>query len=375
MIGQVIGGISVRLAGTDVENDKGCPAPARLGSTGAEWEEIHMVLKAPDELRHAWDGDPLWRESWYYNFSDPVNEIGGWLYLWVLPNQPLKTGMLVSLYHGVATDFDSNNLAWEAPGHVYRGSDDSWVYCYKEDIAALTNADLDDITFGGLTMKRLQPLEHYRLAFEEPGAARFDLACEFMTEPWDFADNVHATPAWLAKNRYHRGWKAKGDLVIGDRSYQIDTTGDSDHSWGTRDNGAFMRRNLKTYALQSADGGLSVKAQMLGDPGQELPRGYIAVGKDMRAVDLIEERSHYDETGRMYDISLRVRDVSGRVIEAHMDHMYAAVAGGDPERVGYEGAGVWEVKDWGRCAGLASCWWAEGVTREALHQGAAGRTL
>jgi len=77
----------------------------------------------------------------------------------------------------------------------------------------------------------------------------------------------------------------------------------------------------------------------------------------------------------MYDISLRVRDVSGRVVEAHMDRMYAAVAGGDRERVGYEGAGVWDVKDWGRCAGLASCWWAEGVTREQLHQGVAGRTL
>ena len=136
-----------------------------------------MVLLARDELRHEWDADPLWRESWYYNFSDPVNEIGGWLYFWVLPNQPLKTGMLVSFYHGVATDFDSNNLAWAAPGHVFRGPKDSWVYCYKEDIAPLTGADVDDITFGGLTMQRLEPLERYRLAFDEPGAARFDLSC------------------------------------------------------------------------------------------------------------------------------------------------------------------------------------------------------
>jgi hypothetical protein len=334
-----------------------------------------MVLLARDELRHEWDADPLWRESWYYNLSDPVNEIGGWLYLWVLPNQPLKTGMLVSFYHGVAADFDSNNLAWAAPGHVLRGPKDSWVYCHKQDIVPLTDADVDDITFGGLTMQRLEPLERYRLAFDEPGAAGFDLSCEFMTEPWDFADNVHPTPSWLAKNRYHRGWKAKGELIIGERAYAIDTTGDSDHSWGTRDMGAFMKRNLKTYALQSADGGLSVKAQMLGDPGRELPRGYIAFGKDMLAVDSIEERSRYDEKGRMYDISLRVRDVGGRVVEAHMDQMYAAVAGGDRERVGYEGAGVWDVKDWGRCAGLASCWWAEGVTREQLHQGVVGRTL
>ena len=59
--------------------------------------------------------DPLWRESWYYNFSDPTNEIGAWLYLWVLPNQSVKSGMLVSLYHNVAEGVDSNNAAWTSP--------------------------------------------------------------------------------------------------------------------------------------------------------------------------------------------------------------------------------------------------------------------
>jgi hypothetical protein len=96
-----------------------------------------MVLKAPDELRHEWDNDPLWRESWYYNFSDPQNEIGAWLYLWVVPNQPLKSGMLVCFYHGVATDFDSTEAAWKSPGHLLRGANDSWVYCYKRDVAEL----------------------------------------------------------------------------------------------------------------------------------------------------------------------------------------------------------------------------------------------
>jgi hypothetical protein len=332
-----------------------------------------MVLQVSDELRHPWDDDLLWRESWYYNFSDPANEIGAWLYFWVLPNQPLKTGMLVSLYHGVAADADSNNLAWNSPGHLYRGADDSWVYNYKQDAPELIEGDVDDIEFGGLSMKRLDPGKRYRLAFRDGDNASFDLDCQFMTRTWDFADNVHPTPPWLAKNRYHRGWKVDGDMTIGGRTYRISTTGDSDHSWGTRDMTVFGRNNLKTYAIQSPDGGLSVKAQLLGDPGREVPRGYIAVGEDMQAVKTIRESSRYTETGRMRDITLRVEDVTGRVVEAHMDDMYAAVAGGGP-RVGYEGAGVWDVKGWGRCAGLASCWWAEGTTREQLHQGLAGKT-
>lgn len=333
-----------------------------------------MVLKADDELRHPWDDDPLWRESWYYNFSDPGHEMGGWLYLWVVPNQPLKSGMLVCFYRGLAAEFDSTTAAWRAPGHMQRGPNGSWVYCYKRDIAELMQQDLDDAELCGLTMRRLEPLERYRLAFDDPGNASFELDCRFLTRPWDFADNVHPTPRWLAKNRYHRGWKAHGVLRIGGESWDIDTTGDSDHSWGTRDMGLFEQNSLKTYALQTPDGRLSVKAQMLGEPGHELPRGYIAIGQDMQAVRSIRETSSYLPNGLMQDIRLRVEDVTGRVVEARMDRVYGAVAGPGPN-VGFEGAGVWDVAGWGRCAGIASCWFANGITAAQLHLGAAGKTF
>jgi hypothetical protein len=333
-----------------------------------------MVLKADDELRHPWDDDPLWRESWYWNFSEPASEMGGWIYLWVVPNQPLKSGMLVCFYHGVAADFDSTEAAWKGPGHRYAGQDGSWVYCYKRDLPELITRDVDDVELCGLRVRRLEPLKRTHLTFEDGANARFDLDCQFMTRPWDFADNVHPTPRWLARNRYHRGWTGRGEVVIGDTTYKVATTGDSDHSWGTRDMGIFEQNSLKTYALQTADGRLSVKAQMLGPSGYELPRGYIAVGQDMRAVRSIKEHSRYHENGVMHDISLRVEDVSGRVVEAHMGEMYGAVSGGGPN-VGFEGAGLWNVPGWGACAGIASCWWATGITREQLHKGLAGKTL
>jgi hypothetical protein len=333
-----------------------------------------MVLKADDELRHAWDDDPLWRESWYYNFSDPANEMGGWLYLWVVPNQALKSGMLVCFYHGIAADFDSTEAAWRSPGHLLHGADGSWVYCYKRDVPELMTHDLDDAELCGLAMRRIDPLERYRLSFSDGEHANFDLDCRFLTRPWDFADNIHPTPRWLARNRYHRGWTAKGVVNVGGRSYAVDTTGDSDHSWGTRDTGIFDQNSLKTYALQTLDGRLSVKAQMLGEPGHELPRGYIAVGRDMQAVRSIQESSSYHANGVMHDITLRVEDVTGRIVDAHMDRLYGAVAGPGPN-VGFEGAGVWNVPGWGVCPGIASCWFATGITPAQLHQGLAGKTL
>ena len=118
----------------------------------------------------------------------------------------------------------------------------------------------------------------------------------------------------------------------------------------------------------------SVKAQMLGEPGYELPRGYICIDGDMRAVNSIIENSSYEPNGLMRDVSLRVEDVAGRVIEAHMPAPFAAVAGPGPN-VGFEGAGVWDVKDWGKCPGIASCWFARGIEAAALHEGRAGKTF
>jgi len=332
-----------------------------------------MVLKAADELRHEFDDDPHWRESWYWNFSDPVNRIGGWLYLWVVPNKPLKSGMLVCFYHGLAAPFDSTEAAWRADKHFIQRADGSWVYCYKRDVPELMTHNVDDAELCGLSLKVLEPLKHTQLAFRDGDNAQFDLDCRYMTRPWDFADNVHSTPRWLAKNRYHRGWKASGALRIGGRTYAIETTGDSDHSWGTRDDGIFQQNSLKTYALQTPDGRLSVKAQMLGPPGKELPRGYIAYGEDMQAVRSIREQSRYHSNGLMRDITLRVEDVQGRVVDAHMDEVHGAVAGPGPN-VGFEGAGVWDVKGWGACAGIASCWFANGITPQQLHEGTAGKT-
>jgi hypothetical protein len=333
-----------------------------------------MTLRAADELRHEWDDDPLWRESWYWNFSDPGSKLGGWIYFWVVPNQPLKSGMLVCFYHGVAADLDSTEIAWKSPGHRYTGRDGSWVYCCKRDVPELIERDVDDVELCGLSIRQLEPMKHYRLDFKDGDNARFQLDCEFITGLWDFADNLHPTPRWLAKNRYHRGWKATGNVVIGEAAYPINTTGDSDHSWGTRDMGIFEENSLKTYALQSPDARLSVKAQMLGEPGRELPRGYIAIDRDMRAVRSIKEQSQYLANGLMHDIFITVEDVTGRTVEARMSHVYGAVAGPGPN-VGYEGAGIWTVPEWGSCAGIASCWFARGITPEQLHRGTAGKTL
>jgi hypothetical protein len=326
-----------------------------------------MVLAASDELRHPHDAELNWRESLYFNFADAANGLGGWIYLWVVPNKPLKSGMLVSIYSGITDQLATNNLALAAPGHRYVGTQDNWVYCYKNDVAPLLAADFDDVELCGLHLVRERALEGYRIDFADAHGNRIALRGRFAMHPYDYADGRHATPAWVAKNRYHRSWKVEGELSIAGKRYLVDTTGDSDHSWGRRDMEEFSRHTFKMWSFQTPDATRSVSVI---EQGSGLYLGFVDVDGETRSVDAIEQTGRYTPNGVQYDIEVRIRDVSGEVIRARLPKMFSAIGHGEPFGLwGFEGVGVYEVEGWGRCSGVASYFWPPSTQPADLHRG------
>ena len=327
-----------------------------------------MVLLATDELRHVVNDDPLWRESLYFNFSDPVNEVGAWLYLWLLPNQPNKTGMLVSFYHGLNDRLDANGAAFASPGHMLREDDGRWVYCYRGDAAGLIDADFDDVDFNGLHLVRKDPLSGYRITFDDGAGSSFELDGAFSMRPWDYADGAHPTPSWVATNRYHRSWTVRGELRLAGTTVAVDTTGDSDHSWGQRSGTEFSRHNFKMWSFQTDDGARSVSVIEQGDG---LFLGFVDIDGELRSVDRIRQETSYATSGRQRDIRLEISDTDGRVVRATLDELYAVIGnGGVPNSTwGFEGVGNFEVEGWGRCSGLTSYFWPPTVTPAGLHAG------
>jgi len=331
-----------------------------------------MVLAERDELRHEWDDDHFWRESLYFNFADPAHEIGAWLYLWVVPNQELKSGMLVSFYHGITERLDANDVAMKSPKHLYEGEKGNWVYCFKKDVPQLINANFDDVELAGMHFKRLAPLSQYSLTFADGEGTAFDFHASFMTRPWDYADGVYETPAWVAKNRYHRSWWVTGNLTIAGRAYEIKTTGDSDHSWGKRDRQVFAQNNFKMWSLQTPDGRMSISAIEQGQPGNEVKMGFVDIDKDIQSVAAIEQKTLYNAAGVQEATRLRVTDAKDRVVEATMDRMFSAIGNGAPGTTwGFEGVGQYSVKDYGACTGISSYFWPPAITPAILH--AAGK--
>ena len=327
-------------------------------------QETDALLAASDELRHPHDDRYTWRESLYFNFADSRHGLGGWIYLWVVPNKPLKSGMLVSVYKGVTDRLSANDLAFESPGHRYHGAAGNWVYCYKRDVADLIEADFDDVELCGLRMVRREPLRRYDLSFSDGAGVNLELEAEFPMAPYDYADGPQATPSWVATNRYHRSWRTRGHIVIGGERYAIDTTGDSDHSWGNRDMEEFSRHTFKMWSFQTPDARRSVSVI---EQGRGLYLGFVDVDGDVRGVRTIEHSASYGTTGVQHDIDVAITDVAGRTVQARMPRMFSAIGHGEPEGLwGFEGVGTYEVREWGPCTGVASFFWPVGTTPAQL---------
>ena len=326
-----------------------------------------MTLSAADELRHPHSDLFTWRESLYFNFADAKHGLGGWIYLWVVPNKPKKSGMLVSVYKGITDRRDANDLALKAPGHRYRGDRDNWVYCFKQDVEPLIAANFDDVELCGLRLVRRKPLEEYAISFSDDCGTRIELNGHFPMHPYDYADGPHATPWWVATNRYHRSWRVKGSVVIGDETYAIDTTGDSDHSWGNRNMEEFSKHRFKMWSFQTPDARRSVS---IIEQGAGLYLGFIDIDGEVRGVQHVEHETRYSATGVQQQIAVRFTDTAGRTVRARMNEMFSVIGHGEPEGLwGFEGVGVYAVEEWGNCTGVASYFWQPAMTPAMLAQG------
>lgn len=328
-----------------------------------------MVLKAADELRHPLTDDYFQRESVYFNFADPTNEMGAWLYLWVTPNQEKKAGIIVCFYHGITERLDSIRAAMESPRHLYEEEGGNWLYCYFRQFDESVDADFGDIELGGLALKRIEPMKQYRVSFadDEGSSGAFDV--RMMTIPWDYSDGVYKTPEWMAANRYHRSHWMKGSMELAGRSYEIDTTGDSDHSWGTRNHEVFSLHNNQMFSFQTRDGRMSVSAVKLGKLGEEALMGFIDLDGDIQAIADIQETAEYTDKGVHSGVHLVLADAKGRQVEAHQEKMFASIGLGNPEggAWGYEGVGHWDVEGFSRLTGISSTFWPADTTPKILQ--------
>lgn len=185
-----------------------------------------MDLPVPmpaDERHHQPDSDPLWNESYYFDFFSPDGEVGGYVRIGKYPNLGViwYWACVVGPDRPLVTVIDHTVPIPANPGSLEIRHDGLWADHNVE-------SPFDHLSLG---------LEAFGLAHDDPadvytGAYGIKTPIAFDLE-WERNGNVFRYPDWLP--RYEIPCRVHGEILLGDETIELDGYGQRDHSWGTRD--------------------------------------------------------------------------------------------------------------------------------------------
>ena len=174
-----------------------------------------------DEGEHPRTEEPLWSESWYFDFADEGQDVGGWIRLGLIPNQ--GHAWVNALLCGPDLPTIAV-LEWDAP--------------LPESHARVSTADVE------LVLDAVEPLQSYRVSLRGRGEAHDDPAALLRGEagrPVDVELDLTWTTAgtpyqYRISTRYEIPCTVTGTVIADGRSYAFtDVAGQRDHSWAARD--------------------------------------------------------------------------------------------------------------------------------------------
>ena len=174
-----------------------------------------------DEAAHTPGDEPLWNESWYWDFADPGQGVGGWIRLGLIPNQ---------------------KVAWI--NVLICGPDIPTVALL--DFAAPVPDDPNNVVDGDIELRHgaTVPLREYRVEATGPASAYDDPSALLAGAPGrpaelrlDLTWTTVGTPyAYRIATRYEIPCTVSGSVTVDGRTHEFTAVpGQRDHSHGVRD--------------------------------------------------------------------------------------------------------------------------------------------
>jgi hypothetical protein len=183
------------------------------------------VAEARHEGRHPPGEEPLWGESWYFDFVSANGDLGGFVRLGLYPNQ---------------------GVAWYWA--YLAGAGRPLVAVRDHDVAPPRRRSLEVRAEGLWSAINCEtPNEHWSIGLEAFGVGMDDPADAYRGErgervplgfdlEWEAAAAVFDYPG---PTRYEQACTVHGEVLVGHERLAIDGFGQRDHSWGVRDWWAF----------------------------------------------------------------------------------------------------------------------------------------
>ena len=201
---------------------------------------MNEVAAADDRFHPPTSPDPTWGETAWFGFATHDRGLGGTIY-------PLFRQGLGVCALGVAVWDEREYEPWRVR------------YARKLWHLPMPDAELDDCSFAGLTLRCVEPLTKYHLRYEDADRIALDLHYSAIMAP-------HVPIAVPERGHVDQLCHVTGTLQLGKESIAIDAFEMRDRSWGPRDD---TRRTRASYCYGIVDERESFLASTMDIGGTE----------------------------------------------------------------------------------------------------------
>jgi hypothetical protein len=180
-----------------------------------------VPASSADEQRHAPTDETLWSESWYLDFFDPEQGIGGYVRLGLYPG--LRTAWYWACVVGPGRDLVTviDHEVAIPPGRSHEIRTEGLWADYTVE------TPLDHVSVG---------VEAFAVGVADPAEVYGDLRGDRVPLGFDLEwETDGSTFAYPGVTRYEVPCRVHGEVLVGAERIEIDGFGQRDHSWGVRD--------------------------------------------------------------------------------------------------------------------------------------------
>ena len=188
-----------------------------MSETGRDPEPAPTVVDPADERAHPPGGEPLWGESWYFDFTDEAGSLGGYVRIGLVPNQGTcwYCGCLVGEGRPLVTVID-HDVPIPRSGSLEIRTEGLWADHTVE-------VPLDHVTLGleAFAVGLDDPAELYGRQFGDQVPLGFDLE-------WEAQGPAVAG----GHGAYRQTCQVGGEVLVGREELDLEGRGERAHEWG-----------------------------------------------------------------------------------------------------------------------------------------------
>ena len=172
------------------------------------FNNTNSALTNADELLHKPTREPKWRESYYFNWVDLVNEISGFSTIGIVPNENRREFVFLLFLK------EKNEVYYKEPQLLQ----------YEDDISTM-------LTEKNLSYKLIEPFKIWQIEYT---SRKLKFNIKFETRFPTYAFGIDSSASW--HQHFEASGMVKGNLILKDNTnIKINGYGQRDKSWGYRD--------------------------------------------------------------------------------------------------------------------------------------------